>query len=430
MEKANNNKIEIKTIEYKQPTPEQLCKVFKLGNGIIEIEVPQIRNKPHRSSWRKYSKYEMVNIEDGEIRTTNQATNRAESNASRFKKQKKYLYRIILNNYTGADNERIIILTFEDKVFDIDVCYKAVKNFRSKLERRIKQKLNFIIVTLFKSKNKLSYELWVKVPDISTLEIDNRMLQKIWDKGKVECLKITDISKQANYMKSNNDYFPPYCKLYRTSVKGIEKPIPEILPYAEAKVLCKNMEQTYATTKLVCKTSESGIEYAVNKITYETYTAKQNIKEGGEKTMEYYIEKNEKKKEEILEKIKTFSDYKDVGNWIKLDYISKDLQWFITKVSRMIEYGASDEAIQTFIETDIGNILANIDITSNFNLYVVSSLKAIQLIVDTLEYLKELFGQVQFSQDDKQKIESMFEMAINIAKSTDIYNASMTPKNI
>lgn len=82
------------------------------------------------------------------------------------------------------------------------------------------------------------------------------------------------------------------------------------------------------------------------------------------------------------------------------------------------------------IETDIGNILANIDITNNFNLYGVSSFKGIQLAVDTLEYLKELFGQVQFSENDKQKMVTMFDLAINMAKSTDIYVASQTPNSI
>ena len=231
-------------------------------------------------------------------------------------------------------------------------------------------------------------------------------------------------------MESNNKYFPPYYKLYRTSIKGIEKPIPKIIPYAEARVLCKDMEQTYATTKLVCKTSENGIEYAVNSITYESYTDKKCIKERGEKTMEYYLEKKEQKKKEILERISNFTNYKDVGNLIKLDYVSKDLQWFITKVSRMLEYGASDETIQTFIETDIGDILANIDITNNFNLYGVSSFRRIKLAVDTLEYLKEIFGQVQFSKEDSQKMVTMFDLAINMAKSTDIYVASQAPKNI
>lgn len=231
-------------------------------------------------------------------------------------------------------------------------------------------------------------------------------------------------------MESNNEYFPPYHKLYRTSINGIEKPIPKLIPYAEARVICKDMQQTYATTKGIYKTSENGIEYAVNSITYETYIDKKYITERSVKTMEYYIEKKEQKKKEILERVNNSTNYKDVGNWIKLDYVSKDLQWFITKVSRMLEYGASNEAIQTFIETDIGNVLANIDITNNFNLYGVSSFKGIQLAVDTLEFLKEMFGQVQFSKEDSQKMVTMFDLAINMAKSTDIYKESVTPRNI
>ena len=69
---------------------------------------------------------------------------------------------------------------FKDDVSDFDICYKAVKNFRSKLERIIKAKLKFIIVALFESKTKISYELWVKVPNISELKIDTEMVQRLW----------------------------------------------------------------------------------------------------------------------------------------------------------------------------------------------------------------------------------------------------------
>lgn len=184
MEESNKNKIEIKTVEYKKPLPEQPCKVFDLGNGIIEIEVPQIRNKPYKNPWRKHSKNEMVNIEDGEIKETNQSINRVETNSSRFKKQKKYLNRLLLKNFNGADNEKKILLMFEEDISDLNKSYKAVKNFRGKLERIINEKLNFVIVTLFQSETKLSYELWIKVPNISKLELTTEMLQKIWREWK------------------------------------------------------------------------------------------------------------------------------------------------------------------------------------------------------------------------------------------------------
>lgn len=233
-------------------------------------------------------------------------------------------------------------------------------------------------------------------------------------------------------MNSNSDYFPPYYKLYRTSVEGIKKPIPIIINHADAMVLVRerNMQMTYGNTKLVSNTSEMGIEYAVNKITYESFVDKKYFERGELKTMEDYLEFNKKKKAEIFEKIESASNYKDVGNWIKLDYISKDWQWFITKISRMLEYGSNYEAIQEFVSTDIGNILANIDVTGHFNLYDTSSYRGIQLMLDTFEYIKEMFEEIQWSKEDKRKIDSVFDIAISMIKSTNIYAETQTAKSI
>lgn len=233
-------------------------------------------------------------------------------------------------------------------------------------------------------------------------------------------------------MNSNSNYFPPYYKLYRTSAEGIKKPIPIIINHADAMVLVKerNMQMAYGNTKLVSNTSEMGIEYAVNKITYESFVDKKYIEKGELKTMEDYIEFNKKKKGEILERIESSSNYKDVGNWIKLDYVSKDLQWFITKISRMLEYGSNYEAIQEFVSTDIGNILANIDVTGHFNLYDTSSYRGIQLMLDTFEYIKEMFEEIQWSKEDKRKIDSVFDIAISMIKSTNIYAETQTTESI
>lgn len=190
------------------------------------------------------------------------------------------------------------------------------------------------------------------------------------------------------------------------------------------------MQMTYGNTKLVSNTSEMGIEYGVNKITYESFVDKKYFERGELKTMEDYIEFNKRKKDEILERIENSSNYKDVGNWIKLDYVSKDLQWFITKISRMLEYGSDYEVIQEFVSTDIGNILANIDVTGHFNLYDTSSFRGIQLMLDTFEYIREMFGQVQWSEKDKHKLDNMFDIAISMIKSTNIYAETQTAKSI
>lgn len=181
------------------------------------------------------------------------------------------------------------------------------------------------------------YELWIKTLDNSPLVIENEILQNIWNYGKSYVCDITDIRYQANYMEYTNglEYYPAYCKLYRKSKEGITTPKPKIVPHAEAMTLVKskNMEMIYGNAKSVSKTSGKGITYVVNHITYEGFMDKKYVKKKGEKTMQDYISENKKKANEILEKIETSSNYQDFADWIKLDYVAKDLNWLLVKTN-------------------------------------------------------------------------------------------------
>lgn len=157
---------------------------------------------------------------------------------------------------------------------------------------------------------------------------------------------------------------------------------------------------------------------------------KKYVKKKGEKTMQDYISENKKKANEILEKIETSSNYQDFADWIKLDYVAKDLNWLLVKTNTMTEYGSNVEDVQELINANISKTIANITTHNNFNLYETSSFRAIKLMTDTFEYIKEIFRQVSWTERDKQKIENMFDLAISMIKSTDIYIESQTPKNI
>lgn len=428
-----NKDIKIEKVKYKKPKPEEMCKVYDLGNGVIEIETPKVRNKPYKNHCRRINKNEMV-TEDGEIIEINHSNNRAE-NIQLFRKGIKYTYRLLMTNFSGTDSEKIVVLVCElnnDK--ELKTLYKDFGNFYGKLKRRIKKDLAYIIITLFIDKEKVIYEVWVKTLDNSPLVIENEMLQNIWNYGIAYTSNITDIRYQANYMEYTNGlkYYPAYCKFYRKSKAGITKPKHKIVPHAEAMTLVKskNMEMTYGNTKIVTKATENGIEYAVNSITYEVYIDKKYIKKRGEKTMQDYITENKKKATEILEKIEKSSNYQDVADWIKLDYVAKDLNWLLVKTNTMTEYGSDVEKVQELINANISKTIANITTHNNFNLYETSSFKAIKLMTDTFEHIKEMFGQVSWTEKDRQKIENMFDLAISTIKSTDIYIESQTPKDI
>ena len=428
-----NKNIKVEKVKYKKRKPEEMCKVYDLGNGVIEIETPKVRNKPYKNHCRRISKNEMV-TEDGEIIEISHSKNRAE-NIQLFRKGIKYVYRLIMTNFSGTDSEKIVVLVCElknDK--ELKTLYKDFGNFYSKLKRRIKKDLAYTIITLFINREKVIYELWIKTLDNSPLVIENEILQNIWNYGKSYVCDITDIRYQANYMEYTNglEYYPAYCKLYRKSKEGITTPKPKIVPHAEAMTLVKskNMEMIYGNAKSVSKTSGKGITYVVNHITYEGFMDKKYVKKKGEKTMQDYISENKKKANEILEKIETSSNYQDFADWIKLDYVAKDLNWLLVKTNTMTEYGSNVEDVQELINANISKTIANITTHNNFNLYETSSFRAIKLMTDTFEYIKEIFRQVSWTERDKQKIENMFDLAISMIKSTDIYIESQTPKNI
>lgn len=429
----DNKNIKIEEVKYKKPKPEEMCKVYDLGNGVIEIETPKVRNKPYKNHCRKISKNKMV-TEDGEIIEVNHSNNRAE-NIQLFRKGIKYTYRLLMTNFSGADSEKIIVLVYEiSQDIELKTLYKDFGNFYSKLKRRIKKNLAYIIITLFINKEKVVYELWIKTLDNSPLVIENEMLQNIWNYGTAYTSNITDIRYQANYMEYTNglEYYPAYCKLYRKSKEGITTPKPKIVPHAEAMTLVKskNMEMIYGNAKSVSKTSGKGITYVVNHITYEGFMDKKYVKKKGEKKMQDYINKNKKKATEILEKVEKSTNYQDVANWIKLDYVAKDLTWLLVKTNTMTEYGSNVEDVQELINANISKTIANITTHNNFNLYETSSFRAIKLLTDTFEHIKEMFRQVPWTERDKQKIENMFDLAISMIKSTDIYIESQTPKDI
>lgn len=402
-----------------------MCKVFNSGNGTIDIETPKIRNKPYKPTCKKRNKNEYIDLETGEIIEVKQhSKNRADkTNVSRLYKSLKHLQRLLLLNFKGANNEIIITLTYNDNFTDLKTCYADVKKFISKLKTRLKVEFEWVIVAMFPSQEKVCYELWVKTSTTNELIIDNTILEEIWTNGKVFASKVTDIIEQSNYIKDNVlVYFPAYCKLYRKS-KGIADVKYENMTYAEVMVMVKdmNMKNTFRSTKLVTKTTDNGLEYAVNSVTYESFVSRKFIKDKRGKTMEQYLEENKKKAEQILENIKNDSNYQDVAAYLKLEYVAKDLQWTITKVNGLINRNADIKVIQQVINNYTANTIANISVRNNFNLYRTTSYNGIRMLLDLLMFLQEKFLQIHWGENDRELIEQLFHKAIATTKKTDIY---------
>ena len=407
--------------------------MYDSGNGTIDIETPKIRNKPYKAFCKKKSKNEYIDLETGEIiEVKPHSNNRASTdNISRLYKSIKQLERTLRMYFKGAENEKIITLSYNENFSTLEKCYKDFKSFYEKLKTRLKVHLEFVIVPIFTSKEQVYYELWLKSPYETELNIDNTMLEQIWKNGKIFCSKITDILEQSNYIKDNNlSYFPAYCKVYRTS-NGIKKATPEKMTYAEAMVMVKSkdMKNVFKTTKIVTKTSNMGLEYAVNSVTYESFVSRKFIKDKEGKTMADYIATNEEKKKQILEQIKNDSNYRDVAEYVKSEYVAKDLQWTTTKINAMINANVDIKIIQQVLNTCNASTIANISVRNNFNLYQTSSYKGIQMLKDLLEFQQKLFLQVRWCDNDREIIEQLFHKAIAMVKKTDIYEEIYSSTN-
>lgn len=244
-------------------------KFFK--NGMVKIKVTKA-NFQHLSHIRRFRRIDKNTILD---MTTGEFIERKVNSTGIRKKSSLYksmheLNELLLNNYYGEENEKMVTLSYDVPFAEIVSPYNDLRYFIDKLQRRI-GKVGYVAVKQFTNNGYLYYEVWLKKIDSLKLDIDIEMLSSIWKYGKVMIQKIDNIMELADYVRNGQAIknFPTDQRLYSYSTKILDKPKKYVTYYADAQ---KILQQENA--KKLSSVTESFLNQyriEVQRINYETY---------------------------------------------------------------------------------------------------------------------------------------------------------------
>ena len=168
----------MKKIPYTKPKANKRTTMKFLKNGMVKIKVTKanFQHLSHIKRFRRIDKNTILDMTTGELieRKVNSIGIRNKSSLYRSMYE---LNELILNNYHGEENERLVTLLYDKPFAEIKNTYNDLRYFIEKLERRIGI-IGYIAVKQFTNTGYLYYEIWLKKVDGSKLNIDIEMLQR------------------------------------------------------------------------------------------------------------------------------------------------------------------------------------------------------------------------------------------------------------
>ena len=276
LRKGDEGKIEgksltVKRVPYTKPKANQRTTMKFFNNGMVKIKVTKhnFQYLSHIRRFRRIDKNTVLDMTTGELIESKANSNGIRNKSSVYKS----LYEsneLILNNFMGEENEIIIIIYYDKPFQEIENTYKDFKSFREKLERRIGN-IAFVAVKQFTNDNHLYYEVWLKKVDCSELNLDIKMLSKIWIHGNVAIEKIDNISEQSNYVENGQavSNFPANQRVFSYSAKTIEKPRKYVTYNADAQRILQ--QENLKKVSSVTDSFLNPYNIEVQRIIYETY---------------------------------------------------------------------------------------------------------------------------------------------------------------
>ena len=273
-------------------------------NHIVEIQY--IEKKNYKAHIKKINDSEYVYLGTGEVREFEfKAKNRSESINSMYKTLKRLRY-LINNNFTGADNELFLTLTYAENMTDTERLYKDMDKFIKRFRYRYRDKgtIDYINVVEPQQRGAWHCHILLRFNDVDRIYIPWQEIVKIWTFGTIDIKKIDDVDNIGAYLtgyltdipleeldssilldnssatfeikevkgkkfaKGARLYmYPPGMNLYRHS-RGIKKPDRLNMSYREAKKYVEGATPTYFR-KIDYKSDEFE-----NTIIYEHYNTK------------------------------------------------------------------------------------------------------------------------------------------------------------
>lgn len=208
---------------------------------------------------------------------------------------------MINNNFTGADNELFLTLTYAENMTDTERLYKDMDRFIKRFRYRYRDKgtIDYINVVEPQGRGAWHCHLLIKFVDMDSVFIENSELAKIWGHGFVTVKRIENVDNVGAYLtayladipleeykgteersvliKEDKRYvkggrlhmYPVGMNIYRKS-KGIQMPERKRMKYKNAKKQIGNAVPTYLKSYEIRDSDDKFI----NSISYEQYNIK------------------------------------------------------------------------------------------------------------------------------------------------------------
>ena len=208
------------------------------------------------------------------------------------------LRRIINLNFTGADSERFLTLTYATLMTDTSKLYKDFKSFIGKLRKHYA--VEYIVVAEPQQTGSWHLHVLLKSQTTRKFRIAIETLSELWTHGYFHIEKLPFVENFGAYFAVrvtdfysedsaiNNapksvikggrlHFYPPNFKIYRCS-KGIKRPLPVQMTYGEAKKLTDGMKLCYSCSKQIISVDKEGNEKTLNTVSYEQYKKKKEMR--------------------------------------------------------------------------------------------------------------------------------------------------------
>lgn len=261
----------MKKIPYTKPKANKRTTMKFLKNGMVKIKVTKsnFQHLSHIKRFRRIDKNTILDMTTGEL-IESKVNSTGIRNKSSLYRSMYELNELLLNNFYGKGNERLVTLLYDKTFAEIKNTYNDLRYFIEKLERRIGI-IGYIAVKQFTNTSYLYYEIWLKKVDGSKLNIDIEMLQSIWKYGKVTIQKIDNLMELADYIRNGQaaKNFPTNQRLFSYSTKTIEKPKKYVTYYADAEKILQQKNAKKISSVTESFSNKYRIE--VQRINYETY---------------------------------------------------------------------------------------------------------------------------------------------------------------
>lgn len=261
----------MKKVPYTKPKANKRTTMKFLKNGMVKIKVTKanFQHLSHIKRFRRIDKNTILDMATGEL-IESKVNSTGIRNKSSLYKSMYELNEILLNNFYGEENERLVTLLYNKPFTEINNTYNDLRYFIEKLERRI-GKIGYIAVKQFTNNGYLYYEIWLKKVDRSKLNIDIEMLASIWKYGKVTIQNIDNLMKLADYVRNGQAVknFPTTQRLFSYSTKTIDKPKKYVTYYADAEKILQ--QENAKKISSVTESFSNQYRIEVQRINYETY---------------------------------------------------------------------------------------------------------------------------------------------------------------